>query len=578
MKTTSALTGLILILILSASCTRQQQPERPPAQNIATRQPTPTPTPTLPPTATTEPIATAAPTPQSPNLALSGTARASAGLDSIHMAIDGDPETVWSSTRHPAQWIAITLDDLYLVERIDLVVAQAPAGPTTHLVWTDNGSLVRTLFTRLSDIHTENGQTLTIEVDPPQPIREILIQTLDSPSWVAWGEVRAYGVPLTSQTEKDKPHQFRLEEISVGFVQPVQVTHAGDGSGRIFVVEQHGRINVLRGGKAIDALFLDISNQVSCCEERGLFNVAFPPSFSASQRFYVSYTNLEGDTIISRFSTTDDPDIADPTSEEILLSVGQPHHAHNGGRLVFGPEDGYLYVGIGDGGSEGYPVSIGQDTERLLGKILRIDVESGDFPYGIPASNPFVDVDGYRAEIWALGFRNPWGFAFDRHTGELYIPDTGHNSREELNYVPPSSFGGENYGWPTVEGTRCMEVPDLPYPCTEARTFTSPVAEFDHTRGCAIVGGAVYRGNQIPELEGRFIFADFCRGDVWSLHMPNSDEATRSNRWAQGPWQSELILNASVPVSSIGEDELGNLYVTGYANGVVYLLSSERTE
>ena len=578
MKTASALTGLLLMLILSVSCARQPQSDAPPAVNTATRQPTASAAPTIPPTATAEPTATETPTPQSPNLALSGTVRASAGLDSIHKAIDGDPETVWSSTRHPAQWIAITLDDLYLVDKIDLVVAQAPAGPTTHLVWIDNGSLVRTLFMRLSEIHTENGQTLTIEVDPPQPIREILVQTLDSPSWVAWGEVRAYGVPLSPQNESDKPYRLRLEKFLDDLVQPVQVSHAGDGSGRVFVVEQHGRIIVVHGENANEALFLDISSQVSCCEERGLLNVAFPPSFSESQHFYVSYTNLEGDTIISRFKISDDPDIADPVSEEILLSISQPHPAHNGGRLVFGPMDGYLYVGIGDGGSDGYPVSIGQDPERLLGKILRIDVESAESPYGIPASNPFVDADGYRAEIWALGLRNPWGFAFDSLTGELYIPDTGHNSREELNYVPPSSLGGENYGWPTVEGTRCMEVPDLPYPCTDARIFTSPVAEFDHTRGCAIVGGVVYRGNQFPALKGRFIFADFCRGDVWSLQMLNSDESTRSNRWAQGPWQSELILNASVPVSSIGEDEAGNLYVTGYANGVVYKVSPERNE
>ena len=573
MKTPSSLTGLLLVLILSASCARQPQLDATPAANNFTRQPTASATPTIPPTVTTEPVATAPPTPQSPNLALSGIGRASAGLDSVHRAFDGDLETVWSSTHHPAQWIAITLDDLYLVERIDLVVAQAPAGPTTHLVWIDNGSLVRTLFRRLPNIHTENGQTLTIGFDPPQPVREILIQTLDSPSWVAWAEVKAYGAPDPSQNKTDRPHQFRLEKFLDGLVQPVQVTHAGDGSDRVFIVEQHGRINIVRGGNANDALFLDISNQVSCCEERGLFNVAFPPTFSASQQFYVSYTNLEGDTILSRFTTTEDPDIADPASEEILLTVGQPHHAHNGGRLAFGPMDGYLYVGIGDGGSDGYPVGIGQDPGRFLGKILRIDVGSTEIPYGIPASNPFVHDDGYRHEIWALGLRNPWGFAFDSHTGELYIPDTGHNKREELNYVPPSSLGGENYGWPTVEGTRCMDVPDLPYPCTQAKIFTSPVAEFDHTRGCAIVGGVVYRGNQFPQLNGRFIFADFCRGDVWSLLMPNSDETTRSNQWSQGPWQSELLLNASVPVSSIGEDEVGNLYVTGYANGVVYLVT-----
>ncbi len=487
------------------------------------------------------------------------------------MALDGDPATAWSSLRHPSQWIAITLDDLYLVDSIELVVAQAPAGPTTHLLWLDNGSLVRTLFRRLSDIHTENGQILAIEVDPPRPVREILVQTLDSPSWVAWQDVKIFGTPVSRQSENELPPQIGLDVFLEGLVQPVQVAHAGDGSRRIFVVEQHGRIKVVHSGVANDALFLDIANQVSCCEERGLLNIAFPPSFPASQQFYLSYTNLNGDTVISRFDITGDPDIADPDSEEILLTVGQPHEAHNGGRLVFGPEDGYLYVGMGDGGSDGYPMHTGQDPGLLLGKILRIDVESADLPYGIPASNPFVDVDGYRAEIWAMGLRNPWGFAFDIHTGELYLPDTGHNRREELNYVPSSSLGGENYGWPTVEGTRCMEIPGLPFPCSHAKEFTSPVAEFDHTRGCAIVGGVVYSGSELPQLRGRFLFADFCRGDIWELtRIVDSVDVN-----AAVSWRSVLLANARVPVSSIGEDEEGHVYVTGYQNGTIYKITSK---
>ena len=202
-------------------------------------------------------------------------------------------------------------------------------------------------------------------------------------------------------------------------------------------------------------------------------------------------------------------------------------------------------------------------------------MEPGVYPYEVPASNPFVGEKGFRAEIWALGLRNPWGFAFDDRTGELYIPDTGHNDREELNFQPASSVGGENYGWPTIEGTRCPRFEDLPVPCSQAGIFAPPVAEYDHTRGCAIVGGVVYRGSELPQLSGRFLFADFCRGDIWSLSKSYADEEHVSNQESRGKWQSELVLKAAVPVSSIGEDEEGNLYVTGYQNGAVYLITQE---
>ena len=426
MRIAGALTALLLALIVSASCVTQLEPERPVAAINVTQQPTATATSTNLPTATPEPVISAVPTPQGQNVALSGTGRASAGEESVQRAIDGDPDTFWGSQQHPSQWIAIALDDLYLVERVELVVAQAPAGPTTHVLWLDNGSGVRTLFRRLTDIHTENGQTLAIEIDPPRPVREILVLTLASPSWVAWGELRVFGLPPSPQKESGTPPQLRLKKILDELVLPVQATHAGDGSGRIFVLEQQGRIRIVKNGAANEVPFLDISKRVGCCEERGLFNIAFPPTFSTRQQFYLSYSNLDDDTVISRFKATADHDIADPDSEEILLTIKQPHHVHNVGRLVFGPQDGYLYIGIGDGGSDGYPVHTGQNPDLLLGKILRIDVESADFPYGIPASNPFIEAEGYRAEIWALGLRNPWGFAFDAQTGELYIPDAGH--------------------------------------------------------------------------------------------------------------------------------------------------------
>ena len=579
MKKALALTGLLFLLMLSASCSPRSESEPPAPIETNTRPPaitpTPTPAPTQTPAPAPSPANTATPTPSSPNVAPLGTVRVSSGEDGVQFAIDGDTETVWSAQDHPAQWISIALDGIYLVDRIELVVAQAPPGPTTHALWLDNGSGVRTRFMQLTEIHTEDGQTLAIDVNPPRPVEELLVQTLDSPSWVAWREVRIFGLPLSPGYESGSSPPLNLEKVLDNLILPVQVTHAGDGSGRIFVVEQQGRITVLKNGAASSTLFLDITDRVNCCEERGLFNVAFSPGYPAANRFYLSYSNKNDDTVISRFNATSDPDVADPASEEILLTVPQPHEVHNGGRLAFGPRDGYLYVGMGDGGSDGRPAHFPQDPALLLGKILRIDVESSTQPYGVPAGNPFVANDQFRPEIWALGFRNPWGFAFNHQTGDLYIPDTGHNDREELNFQPAASPGGENYGWPTIEGTRCPRFEDLPVPCRQAGIFTPPVAEYDHTRGCAIVGGVVYRGSQFPRLKDRFLFADFCRGDIWSLTKPDPTENPSQGEDVFSNWHSEIVLKASVPVSSVGEDEEGNLYITGYQTGTVYLITKD---
>ena len=229
---------------------------------------------------------------------------------------------------------------------------------------------------------------------------------------------------------------------------------------------------------------------------------------------------------------------------------------------IFGPQDGYLYIGSGDGGVSDKLSVNGQDPTTLLGKILRIDVESGVKPYSIPASNPFTQVDGYRDEIWALGLRNPWGFAFDRQTGDLYLPDVGYHLREEVNYQPAASAGGENYGWPIMEGNQCYD--RVRVPCN-ADGLTQPVAEYVHARGCAVVGGSVLRGSIYPRLQGIFIYSDFCIGHIWGLNRPDPDSPSG--------WQSKLLAKVDVPVSSIGEDEEGNVYVTGYQNGVVYLLT-----
>lgn len=503
----------------------------------------------------------------------------SSGEESASLAVDGDLDSLWNSGRVPLGWFRIALDGQYLVDRVELVIAQFPPGPTTHEVWLGDSSGTRTLYERLINDHTEDGQTLKVTIEPPRNINEVFIRTVDSPSWVAWREVRVFG----DSSAISRPPSLKLSEIASGLDRPVQLTHAGDGSGRLFVVEQAGRIRIISNGSppSGDAVwsvnetpFLDVSGRVSCCGERGLLNLAFPPGYAAKQHFYISYTNVDGHTVIGRYKTTSDPDIADPASEEVLLTLEQPHETHNGGRLLFGPHDGYLYIGSGDGGGPTFndPYNHGQNLTTLLGSILRIDVESGVKPYAVPASNPFTQVDGYRDEIWAFGLRNPWGIAFDKQTGDLYIPDVGNITQEEVNYQPAASAGGENYGWRITEGSICFEQWGCTKgePCTvehwicSAEGQTSPVAEYNHSLGCAVVGGAVYRGPSLPRLQGVFLYADFCRGQIWGLSGGPQDK-----------WQSPLLLNASLPVSAIGEDQEGNVYVIGIQDGVISMITEK---
>lgn len=529
-------------------------------------------------TGTVQPVAPTRPAQPSENIAGLGSARGSTeneeghiriDTESAYRAIDGDVDSVWSSQKHPTQWFAVAFDDLYLIDAVEMVVAQVPAGPTTHEVWVGNGSGTRTLHKRLAEVHSEDGQTLRVTIDPPRIAKEVLVLTVHSPSWVAWREVRVFGWPASAPQDRAEAPQMKLEESVTGLTFPVQITHSDDGSGRIFVVEQVGRVRIIRPGPALDngaaeagnkTLFLDITDRVGCCWERGLFSIVFPPNYSTSRHFYLNYTNKEGNTVISRFTTSDDPDRADPDSEDIVLTIDQLDHLHNGGRMAFSPRDGYLYVGNGDGGA--WYHNTGQDPNSLLGKMLRIDVESDVKPYGIPEGNPFTAVDGYRDEIWALGLRNPWGFAFDKKTGALFIPDVGNSRREEVNFQPASSSGGENYGWPMMEGSICFDH----WPCSErAEGLIPPVAEYDHTQGCAVAGGVVYRGSAFPHLQGIFLYSDYCRGQIWGLKRPEPR--------SQDVWQSDLVLNAAFPVSSIGEDEEGNVYVASYADGVIYMLA-----
>jgi glucose/arabinose dehydrogenase len=339
--------------------------------------------------------------------------------------------------------------------------------------------------------------------------------------------------------------------------KPTHITHAGDGSGRLFIIEQEGRILIVKNSVLLKAPFLDIRDRVGCCGERGLLSIVFPPRYAQKQHFYVNYTDRSGDTVVARFRTARDPDSADVASEEVVLTVKQPFANHNGGQLAFGP-DGYLYIGMGDGGAANDPFGNGQRPVTLLGKLLRIDVESRVKPYGVPPSNPFVGRQGVLPEIWALGLRNPWRFSFDRNTGDLFIADVGQNKHEEVNVQSSSSRGGENYGWNVMEGMHCFRSKTC-----DSAGLVLPVAEYDHRFGCSVTGGMVYRGKAIPALDGIYLYGDYCSGRVWGLKKSNER------------WISTELADTELSISTFGEDEAGEMYVADHDSGSVYRIKAE---
>jgi glucose/arabinose dehydrogenase len=341
-----------------------------------------------------------------------------------------------------------------------------------------------------------------------------------------------------------------------GFDSPVYLANAGDGSQRLFIVEQQGVIRLRKNGVSLTTPFLDITDRVRKFDEKGLLSLAFPPDYATKQYFYIDYSDNSGHTVIARYRVTNNPDVADPASEEVILLIDQPTGLHNGGQLAFGP-DGYLYISVGDGGPDGDPNNRAQDLSLLFGKILRIDVESAnEAPYVIPSTNPYKDTAGVRPEIWARGLRNPWRFSFDRQTGDLYVGDVGDGAYEEIDFQPASSSGGENYGWRCTEGAH--EFKSHLAECV-GTTITLPVAEFSHELGCAVIGGRVYRGALYPHLQGFYFYADFCTGRVWGLKFDGSQ------------WQKQILLEGAIPVVSFGEDENGELYLMSY-DGKVYRL------
>ena len=353
------------------------------------------------------------------------------------------------------------------------------------------------------------------------------------------------------------PNSFTLElqEVSGGLDRPTHVTNARDGSGRLFVVEKAGRIRIVAEGALRAQPFLDIANLVgSGGGEQGLFSVAFHPRYRENGQLYVNYTNKAGDTVVARYRVSSNPNVADAGSAATILTVDQPAANHNGGQIAFG-RDGYLYIGMGDGGGSGDPWGSGQNRGTLLGKMLRIDVDGGA-PYAIPRDNPFVGQSGTRPEIWALGLRNPWRFTVDRSTGDLWIGDVGQNEIEEID-LQPAGRGGLNYGWSVLEGTRCFK----PAADCSRSGFEMPINEYSQdVGGCSVVAGYRYRGQAAPAFGDAFFFADYCSGRVWGL-APGG-----------GGWARHELLDTSPGISSFGEDEQGELFLVNLSRGILYRL------
>ena len=368
---------------------------------------------------------------------------------------------------------------------------------------------------------------------PPTTISDTPLPTQTSPT----------GTPAGTTTFPD-PGAFTWQLILDGLQRPVDLQP--DGSGRLFVIEKPGRIRILENDQLVDAPFLDITDRVgSGGNEQGLLGLAFHPQYAQNGRFFVNYTDKSGKDTIARFQVSSDPNVADPNSEVKLLSIDDPFPNHNGGVLAFGP-DGYLYAGLGDGGSAGDPFGNGQNTKALLGKILRLDVDSAE-PYAVPADNPFGN------EVWAYGLRNPWRFSFDKSTGDLYIGDVGQNAWEEIDFLPAGSPGGTNFGWNFREGAH-------DYKGGGPAGMLDPVAEYSHQEGgCSVTGGYVYRGS-MSEWNGIYLYADYCSGLMWGLINSN------------GTWQSQPLFDLDVTITSFGQDTAGELYILSDSGGVFRLV------
>ncbi len=363
-------------------------------------------------------------------------------------------------------------------------------------------------------------------------------------------------VPATLAEQPD----LAVEQIATGLDMPVGLANAGDN--RLFIVLQRGQIVIWDGTQVLPTPFLDLKSLgiVSCCGEQGLLDIAFHPRYRENGVFFVSYVDRTGDLDIVRYKVLPgDPNLADGGSAAPILRIAhRDFNMHYSGNLVFGP-DGYLYIGVGDGGGQGDPNNNAQNLSRYLGKILRLDIDS-NVPYAIPPDNPFRNRAGVLTEIWDYGLRNPWRFTFDRETGDLFIADVGQSNYEEVDFEPASSIGGVNYGWRNMEATHCFN-PQIN--CDISRP-TLPILEYSHGNGnCSITGGYRYRGAGFPNMRGIYFYGDFCSGNIWGA-TPEADDT----------WSTHLFLTTGFNITSFGEDSAGELYFTNH-KGSVYRLVDE---
>jgi glucose/arabinose dehydrogenase len=393
-----------------------------------------------------------------------------------------------------------------------------------------------------------NGQgtplpaTPTIDSSTQTLVPPTTVPNTEMPSAIPSAETST-SVPATetapSTTTFPDPNAYEWQQIVTGLQRPVDLQ--ADGSGRLFVIEKVGRIRIIENDQLLETPFLDISDHVgSSGNEQGLLGLVFHPQYQENGRFFVNYTDVNGDTVFARFQVSSDPNVADLNSEEALLGVDQPFANHNGGGLAFGP-DGFLYAGLGDGGSQGDPNGNAQNTDVLLGKMLRLDVDSAD-PYAVPADNPFGN------EVWAYGFRNPWRFSFDRSTGDLYIGDVGQNQWEEIDFLAAGSPGGANFGWDHREGAH-------DYEGGGPQGMIDPVAEYNRSGGCSVTGGYVYRGS-MSEWNGIYLYGDYCSGIIWGLIRANDG------------WQNQMLFDVDINITSFGQDQSGELYLVDDGGGV----------
>lgn len=384
--------------------------------------------------------------------------------------------------------------------------------------------------------------TNSISATPVAQVVPSLVPATISPS----PELPPTAVPVQAHIPDSNQYTWKL--VVGDLTAPTDIQSPQDGSGRLFVVEQPGQIFIVRDGQLQQPAFLDIRDRVwNDGSEQGLLGLAFHPQFAQNGYFFVNYTDRRGNTHIARFTASADQ--ADPASEKQLLFVQQPFPNHNGGALHFSPQ-GYLIIGLGDGGSGGDPYGNAQSLNSLLGKLLRLDVDHGD-PYVVPADNPFAAGGGF-SEIWALGLRNPWRFSYDRLTGDLWVADVGQDAWEEIDFIPAGTAGGLNFGWNLVEAMH-------PYRGDSQPGFVVPVAEYPHGPECSVSGGYVYRGEQLPDWKGIYIYGDYCTGAIWGLPSPPQGAAP------------VLLFQTGFMISTFGEDDAGELYVADY-HGSLYRL------